>query len=289
MLPGVFFVLWGCWQTLLAICLPSQQDQQQQQLSPPRLTRCQQRLLDLEVFGKVVFPAVGMLAELWQVQQWGWDKLNVVMHICLYAGFFGSGLGDCALRKRAQHCYQAQRLQALLSAAAFANEWLLFYSHANSQQYIEAAFHNLLLVSISLAVVICLLSAAYQTQTTLARATLGVALLLQGSWFIEIAFLLFGYDLGPEHEFDWLIPNADMFITSLFSVHLLLSITLIGGALGLSACLQQHLCGIKASSDEPRHGFIELGQDPHSSSEEDEADELTNMTVDRVMMTQVSV
>ena len=74
---------------------------------------------------------------------------------------------------------------------AFTAEYLLFNFHSTTHAGLEGRYHELLVILIGLCIVFTLLSAAFPKSFTIDLVS-GMVLTLQGLWFYQIAFTLYG-------------------------------------------------------------------------------------------------
>ncbi|MCO5546745.1 hypothetical protein L7F22_000181 [Adiantum nelumboides] len=79
----------------------------------------------------------------------------------------------------------------VIVALAFTAEYLLFNFHSTSHAGLEGRYHELLVLLIGLCILFSLLSAAFP-QSFLVDLASGTMITLQGLWFYQIAFTLYG-------------------------------------------------------------------------------------------------
>ncbi|XAR70716.1 hypothetical protein NMG60_11027676 [Bertholletia excelsa] len=79
----------------------------------------------------------------------------------------------------------------LLSASAFCAEYLLFLYHSTTHKGLEGYYHLLLLLLISLCILSTISGALFPTSFPVDLCN-GIAMTLQGLWFYQTAFTLFG-------------------------------------------------------------------------------------------------
>lgn len=79
----------------------------------------------------------------------------------------------------------------VIVAMAFTAEYLLFNFHSTNHAGLEGRYHELLVLLIGLCVIFALLGAAFPDRFSIDLAS-GMMVTLQGLWFYQIAFTLYG-------------------------------------------------------------------------------------------------
>ena len=199
-LPGVYFVLFGIWWTIQIWrkYLKSFQKRndafQCQVLYPPKFQRCG---VNIEAILLLTSGAIGILGELYLGAAYIGSVIRTrnIQHSVMYAFFILLGLFELIrhiLKRRLLP--NADDISYLSLAMAYFMEAMLFSFHLMGRDVIDTTFHTLLVHTIHGCAVLSLAEMLFRNQVL---AALGRALFttLQGTWFIQIAFILYSpYD-----------------------------------------------------------------------------------------------
>lgn len=174
------------------------------------------------------------------------SEISKLHHITMYGGFLLSGVVDMLTL-----CVRLPRQTSMLFLTlAFAVEGLLFYHHTIGQDALNIEIHCLLTYSIFACAVFSLLR-IFSATNVVVNLCLGSSILLQGTWFVQAGYFLFGGFLDEKDEDNVVEKRSHndevdhryiMFVAACYTWHLLL-IALGNVALwiAMSACLRSRI------------------------------------------------
>ena len=167
--------------------------------------------LPVEPFLKIVLSALGLIVEVFFDYRTGDDgKRHLVMfmysiwdskgemndtsklhHITMYGSFMLSGMMDVVCM-----CVKLPRQTSMMFLSiAFTVEGLLFYLHTMGRDMLNIEIHSLLVYAIFACVAFSVLRIFSATNIVI-NLGLGSSILLQGTWFVQAGYILFGGFLG---------------------------------------------------------------------------------------------
>ncbi|XP_006901802.1 PREDICTED: transmembrane protein 45B [Elephantulus edwardii] len=268
-LPGSFFLIIGLWWS---VKYPLKYFHQRRKKS--QLNHNYARLEITEAAVRTVFSVIGILAEqfvpdgphLHLSSDSHWVKLMNWQHTTMYLFFTVSGIADMLTYLITSVPLGIDRL--LMAMAAFA-EGFLFYYHVHNRPLLDQHVHSLLLYPVFAGTISVFLEVLIRDNIVLELFRTSL-LILQGTWFWQIGFVLFP-PFGTA-EWDQKDHNNIMFITMCFCWHYLVAICIVAINYSLVFCL---LTRLKRQGDGEIIGIQKLksGDTYHtallSSTEED--------------------
>ncbi|XP_062853132.1 transmembrane protein 45A [Trichomycterus rosablanca] len=239
-LPGSFFLMGGLWWAVKhSLWYVTRRNRN---AGAGRLaTRATQHRLEI-IEGAVIlsFSVIGILAEqfavngpkfhLYDSSTQHWEKLMNWQHTAMYLFFALAGATSLIV-----HCTDAAplALDRLLLGLAFFNEGFLFLYHLHGRDMLDVHVHMLLLYAVFGGAAVCLLEVFHRGNVLLELLRAALCL-LQGSWFWQIAFVLY-----PPSEVKWDLSdhNNMMFITMCYSWHLAFALITVAVVLTTVTCI----------------------------------------------------
>ncbi|XP_075398744.1 transmembrane protein 45A-like isoform X3 [Tenrec ecaudatus] len=180
-------------------------------------------IISMTLFGMTVeqFVPGGPHLTLYDYKEGHWKQLTSWHHGTMYFFFALSGVTSILC-----HIYRSLpgSLYKLMFSIAFFVEAFIFYNHTHGRDMLDIYVHQLLSVVILVTAVLLFID-SMRSNLTLALLQASF-LLLQGSWFWQIGFVLYPLNGGPAWEST--DHNNIMFLTICFCWHYAASLTVIG-------------------------------------------------------------
>ncbi|XP_044522742.1 transmembrane protein 45A [Gracilinanus agilis] len=201
-IPGSFFLFFGFWWSVKYILKYVCKKNKKTCFLGSRAGF--QRLEIIEGLIKISMSLFGMTAEqfvpdgphlnLYNYEEKHWDHLMGWQHATMYFFFGLSGLIDIL-------CFTTHTLPVSLSKMMLSNaffvEGFIFYFHTHGREMLDIYIHQLLFLSIIGAAIFIFLEFFFRSNIVL-ELLRSSFVLLQGSWFWQIAFVLYPLNGGPE-------------------------------------------------------------------------------------------
>ncbi|KAM7132523.1 transmembrane protein 45A isoform 2-T6 [Molossus nigricans] len=229
-LPGTFFIIVGIWWTLKSIVKHAcRKHKRASYLGSKALSR---RIDIVEGIVLICMALTGMLGEqfivggphlsLYNYKEGQWIQLLGWHHTTMYF-FFGLWAVTSIL------CSTISSLPTSFSKLMFSNalfvEAFVFYNHTHGREILDIFVHQLLVLVVFLSGLVAFIELFTRNNVTveLLRSSF---ILLQGSWFWQIGFVLYPPSGGPA----WDLMNHEniMFLTICFCWHYAFIFIIIG-------------------------------------------------------------
>ncbi|XP_012508270.1 PREDICTED: transmembrane protein 45A-like isoform X2 [Propithecus coquereli] len=227
-LPGTFFFVMGLWWSIKSILKYVCKKQKQTCYLGSKALFHRVEILEGSVL--VGMALTGMAGEqfipggprLTLYKEGQWNELMSWHHFTMYFFFGLLGVADIL-------CFTIRSLPASLPKLMFSNalfvEAFIFYNHTHGREMLDIFVHQLLVLVIFLTGLVTFLEFLLRNNVLLEllRSSL---ILLQGSWFWQIGFVLYPPSGAPA----WNLMDNDnvMFLTICFCWHYALSFIIIG-------------------------------------------------------------
>lgn len=175
------------------------------------------------------------------------NDMGKLHHITMYSSFVLSGVMDLLTL-----CIRLPRQTSMLFLTlSFLVEFVLFYLHTEGRDELNVVIHSFLTCSILACTTFSLLR-VFNAANVVINLSLGSSILLQGTWFIQAGYFLFGGFLknhnahtgseDAEEDADIIHHRYIMFVAACFTWHLLLiALGNIVAWVVLSACLRNRV------------------------------------------------
>ena len=224
-LPGSLFIAFAVWWTILItrrwiVC---------SRIGAPFVNTASYHCwgvtsrISMEGFFKILVTSVGIIGELIAATEPLRENsvglrgdlngvyVGDIQHVSMYMFFLLSGIVDCLIHNQ---CIKLPfSLDYIVSALAFSAEFILFYFHVSAgQDLLERCLHTLLLWAIFACVCTVLLEMNFR-QSLLCGYARAFAVFLQGTWFYQVAFIL--YPVLPTQR-HWESNDANVMYAALF-------------------------------------------------------------------------
>ncbi|XP_062522878.1 transmembrane protein 45B-like [Corticium candelabrum] len=288
--PGLAMIIYGLW-TILSSSLyyhqnPNHEDRRHRRRLHARKsiplppwygisTRC--CFIPFEPLGKIILPLPGILSEMITAKFSFYTPRGLVNtsnfgHTAMYTPFVISGVVDLVACRASLPVGTERAFVGL----AFAIETLTFVFHLHGRPELDAQVHIMLCVGIGASLVFACLE-FHDPSCFVHRIGRGLFSLIQGTWFIQVGFILFGWPPWNPDE-----AGVVELIPVLFCWHIvgnLLATCMIYLMtwLVIAKCKAKSVCGISAwggkSGVSRCDGVCSL--EMHSLDDEDEQDEVT--------------
>ena len=207
--PGSFFVLYGIWWIFISYwhyfyTRPSSSRASKAKVKKENELNRRSTLptpccpkIPLESLGKIALSFCGILVETllnWRsgvvfdpIKLNSDDDFSRMQHTTMYSFFLLSGIVDMCI-----YCVRIPKNSTkLFLALAFFIEGILFYFHTRHRDELNQQAHLVLILSI-FGCTICAAARMYISDSLLLNAGLGFFLTLQGTWFYQVAVILYG-------------------------------------------------------------------------------------------------
>lgn len=196
LIPGVFFVSFALWWTV-HIWLRYWKARLRSDIKSYKNSAtytcgsccCQNRSLPIEGFLKITFTVIGIIAEIATgFNGYGYfANIGNAQHISMYSMFLISGVIDILLYFGIS---LPKNLDYYWASVAFMGEGILFKFHLHERSELDVQIHTLLIYVIFSCAVVVLLELYWQ-DSFLAGFSRAFLVMLQGTWFIQLGFILY--------------------------------------------------------------------------------------------------
>ncbi|XP_044796924.2 transmembrane protein 45A-like [Bubalus kerabau] len=229
-LPGVFLFTLGIWWTITCVLKYAFKKQKRISYFEPKVLFY--RIEMLEGIALVGMALIGILAGqfipggphliLYDYKKDQWVRLPGWHHFTMYLFFGLLGVTNilCSTIRSLPPSFTKLMLLNALFVEAF-----IFYHHTHGREVLDIFVHKLLVLVICLTALVTFMELFMQAKITVELLRISL-FLLQGSWFWQIAFVL--YPLNGNPPWDLTDHNNIMFLTICFCWHYAIAIIITG-------------------------------------------------------------
>ncbi len=256
-LPGSFFIIFGLWWWLHILALVAQAQARflQHRFSSVRKPRncafelefesttwCKVPVLCMKRFPvepclKVIAASVGIIAELTKGEWSLFDKssghfshLNNFSHATMFSIFLLGAVVE--ILRFYSILFLPAAVDHVLASLAFFLVGELFYYHIDGRSKLDQKLH-ILLYTVAFSIAFVILLEAWQRRSFVLFITRAFLVVLLGTWFIQIAHVLYGSH--PWHN----IESNRAFVVIVFSWHVLgLLVMCVSSFVAVSVCVR---------------------------------------------------
>ncbi|XP_016055191.1 PREDICTED: transmembrane protein 45A isoform X1 [Miniopterus natalensis] len=229
-LPGTFFFIMGIWWTLK--CVLKYAYRKHKRTSYLGSKALFHRIDIVEGIVVICMALIGMLGEqfivggphlsLYNYKEGRWIQLLGWHHTTMY--FFFGLLGVTNILCSTISSLPTSLSKLMLSNALFV-EAFIFYNHTHGREILDVFVHQLLVLVIFLGGLVAFMELFIRSNVTVELLLMSF-ILLQGSWFWQIGFVLYPPSGGP--AWDLLDHDNIMFLTICFCWHYAFTFIVIG-------------------------------------------------------------
>uniref|UniRef100_A0A452RGS6 Transmembrane protein 45A n=1 Tax=Ursus americanus TaxID=9643 RepID=A0A452RGS6_URSAM len=227
-LPGTFFIIMGIWWTIK--CILKYACKKHKRTSYLGSKALFQRI---EIFEGIVIIGMAITGEwtisvfwphlaLYDYKEGQWVELLSWHHFTMY--FFFGLLGVANVLCFIINSLPTSLTKLMLSNALFVEAFVM-YNHTHGREMLDIFVHQLLVLAVFVAGLIAFLELFIRTNITVELLRTS-CILLQGSWFWQIGFVLYPPSGGP--AWDAMDHDNIMFLTICFCWHYALNLIIIG-------------------------------------------------------------
>ncbi|XP_005093342.1 transmembrane protein 45B isoform X2 [Aplysia californica] len=218
--PGTFFIVFALWYIVQTFrrflaCRPRKSEFVSTHFFLCDCLCGRLKNLPLESFVKILVSTIGCVGEIVTGYEWTGDHfgMNNAQHATMFFFFGLSGVVDVFSHYKRT---LVPDLDYIVSIIALFVEWLLFRFHLHGRSSLDSQVHMLLVYAIFLNIVVVAAEIKYRN-SVLCPLARGYFFLLQGSWFWQIAFILY----SPLPNSHWSSEDHDQIMLSvlIFSWH----------------------------------------------------------------------